>query len=122
MKGSRQRQRDNNFQSLRNVLLSLPPQINASNLLREIEDRRDFHPERAARPARSFKSPRHQLTIPKNQMGNMKLPSAIGFKDPDRVLICVRRKQRRSVLFAKKKHKKGAGSKRSRSYYSNIQC
>lgn len=121
MKGSRHRQRDNNSTSLRNVLLTLKP-INASTLLREIEDRRTFHPEQAQRAARSFSSPRHKLTIPKKHLGNIKLPSAIGFKDPDRVLICVRRKQRREVLFAKKKHRKGAGGKKRRNWYSTIQC
>lgn len=104
-----------------------------STLLQMIEDRRQFHPEREARPARSFSSSLHRLQVPSRPMrvskgarGSVLMsgPSyKIGFVAPRKVLICVRRKQRREVLHAL--HKTGRSGPRRpsrRSYYSDVRC
>lgn len=55
------------------------------------------------------------------------LSERIGFEDPSRVMICVRRKQRREVIFAKKLGGAAGRRKRrfkppSRNYYSDVDC
>lgn len=85
--------------------------------LRVFEDRRTWHPDRT-RPAASFSTPRHRLAVD-GQLGARlgrrqtaikrasglamgSFPSSrVAFQSPSRVLICVRRAQRREVLFAK---------------------
>lgn len=42
--------------------------------------------------------------------------------DSSRVVMCVRRKQRREVLFAKKRTRAGAGARRKRNIFSDIGC
>lgn len=55
------------------------------------------------------------------------LSERIGFENPHLVMICVRRKQRREVIFAKR-YAGGAGRKRTkfkspvRNYYSDVDC
>nr|QJB19848.1 MAG: hypothetical protein [Microvirus sp.] len=89
--------------------------------LQTIEDRRDFHPEQAFRPARSFSRSVHRLAVPSRRTG--RLPIGVTFEDPTKVLVCVRRKSRREVLFAMGRTGKGSAlGKRRRSHYSEIQC
>lgn len=98
--------------------------------LRPIEDRRLFHPQGVHRPARSFTNPRHRLRsvrVKKNpkKVQNTAYPSFhIGFEAPKRVLVCVRRKQRREVIHALGYSGRGVGRKRRsrRSEYSSINC
>lgn len=47
---------------------------------------------------------------------------ALSFRDARNTTICLLRKIRRSVLFAKKRTLKGAGSPKKRNRYSNIRC
>lgn len=95
--------------------------IRPANLLQAIEDRREFHPEQAARPARSFSRSTHSLAVPPQRGG--RLPIGVTFHNPTKVLVCVRRKSRREVLFALQKTGKGSAlGKRRRSHYSEIQC
>lgn len=95
---------------------TIPP----SDLLRSIEDRRTFYPERATRPASSYSRPRHRL---ESAPGYNILPFGVRFEEPRKVLVCVRRKQRREVLFALKRTGRGAGKKRhKRSMYSDVRC
>lgn len=85
----------------------------------EIEDRRVFDPERAFRPALSFSG---------NQAPSRRIPatdrrwSTIGFDRPDSALICARRKSRREVIFAKRRHRRGRGGSRRRNWYSDVRC
>jgi len=89
--------------------------------LQTIEDRRDFHPEQAARPARSFSRSVHSLAVPARRTG--RLPIGVTFHNPNKVLVCVRRKSRREVLFALGQTGKGSAlGKRRRNQYSEIQC
>lgn len=46
----------------------------------------------------------------------------VGFAAPKQVSVCIRRKTRRSVLFAKKRTRKGAGSRRKHNQWSSIGC
>lgn len=91
--------------------------------LRQVEDRRQWHPEgpRRAPGARNRFAPR--LVTPGWVPLGGDLPTAkIGFADPLNVAVCVRRKQRREVLFAK--HKAGRRGQRrpKRNWFSNIKC
>lgn len=98
------------------------------------EDRRTFNPEGDLAPARSFNQSRHRLIYPNSQPNvnknrtpsntrTIKYPSAsIAFDNPDKVLICARRKIRKEVLHALKKSGK-TGQRRPRyNYYSKISC
>lgn len=49
-------------------------------------------------------------------------PHRIGFTVPRETLVCVRRKARREVLFAKRKTGRGSKSARKLSRYSNVSC
>jgi len=120
------------------------------NLLRSIEDRRNWHPEGSRAPARSISHPRHRLqsvmrnvnirntlkTIrsPSLNLPNLKKPQlpsiardVIGFEQPQNVLVCIRREQRRQVLHAlQKTGRKGRGGKPFKlphfNEYSKITC
>lgn len=107
--------------------------------LSQIEDRRTWHPQGKTRPARSFQSSQHKLKIATNRHTSPRstnpvhlkkaaaraaaLPHRVQFDAPQKVLICVRRQQRKQVLFALRKTGKGARAKRHRqSYFSSIGC
>lgn len=102
----------------------------SSQVLSDIEDRRTWHPQAEQRPARSFDRPTHSLVVPrhpknvnKSRAGASALPHQVQFDAPNKVLVCVRRAQRKQVLFALKKTGKGAKArKHRRSYYSDIRC
>jgi len=80
----------------------------------EYEDRRRYHPEGRYRPPAAFlRSARALVAGPAHQ---------IGFRAPNRVLLCIRRKQRREVLHALKRTGKGARSPRRRNYWSDVSC
>jgi len=118
--GSSTRQLRDTF-DIANLRLSVLTKIDPASLLREIEDRRTYHPERAARPARSLSKPRHRLVTP-HQKGR-RIPYGVRFDDPVTTFVCVRRNTRRQVLFAKKKTRKGSGARRRRrSWFSDVQC
>ena len=148
-KGKNQNRRRRDISTISNDSLPTPtsrpydrPSIRPRNLLRELEDRRTWHPEGPRRPARGFKSSRHRLAL--TQQTTRRSPSAkgrgmaalpsfqpklygspltkIGFVEPQQVAICVRRKQREEVLHALKKTGKSGQKRPKRSYYSSISC
>lgn len=90
--------------------------------LRLIEDRRTYHPLGPDRPARQVSGhPSKPLQVKPSK--KFRLPPQLGFSDPTRVVVCVRRKTRKEVLFALKKM--GAGKRRRRprrNWLSNIEC
>lgn len=113
----------------------LAPVFSPVTSLRLYEDRRLWHPEGRYAPARSFSRSRHRLreVAPSRvsearrsrSVSNMSsLPvHRIGFERPERVLICVRRKMRREVLFARRKTGRGVKRRRPRfNWYSKISC
>lgn len=102
----------------------------SSSILSDIEDRRTYHPDGPARPARSIDRPTHTLTLPvhpknvnKSRSDLSSLPRTVQFQAPKKVLVCIRRQQRKEVLFALRKTGKGAKArKHRRSFYSDIRC
>lgn len=109
--------------------------------LRQFEDRRRYHPlremqaagvldrrearmiiERDKRSDRMRRDRRYDL----NPLDRFKdyMPSfRLGFKFPDKVVKCVRRQQRREVIFALKKRGKGSRAlRRRRDEFSDISC
>lgn len=105
------------------VVVRLRPPVRRLSL---VEDRRQFHPERDFRPARSFfnrprlvvRAARKAPNVSKSLMAS--LSHRIGFEVPKRVVTCIRRKERREVLIAM-----GAGGShkpKRRNYWSSVQC
>lgn len=86
-----------------------------------IEDRRQFHPLGPFRPA---SAPRRALSrvVIKNPSVPFRRPDVFGFAVPQKVALCVRRQERREVLFAKRKTGAGARSPKRRNYWSSISC
>lgn len=81
----------------------------------EYEDRRRYHPEGRYRPpAAAIRDARRLIAGPAH---------TIGFKQPNRVLLCQRRHQRREVLHALQRTGKGSRARtRRRSYWSDVSC
>lgn len=97
--------------------------------LREIEDRRTWHPQGPQRAARSFNRPLHRLALPNTSNAYEDLFSPfkmarVAFDTPRNVLVCVRRKIRREVMHALGFAGSGSGSQKPRKYseYSHISC
>lgn len=106
-------------------------------ILQQLEDRREWHPEGYARPARGWSLPRHRLVM-RQSKGEARrsssfsfqspflpsfqsVPIGIGFKAPKQVAICIRRKIRKEVILATGKG--GARHRKpTRSYYSEVFC
>lgn len=135
------RQRDHN--SIANAIPALLTDTTASVKA----DRRRYHPEGRAsaplstsgRPARvtvsparvrrgpggrplvsgTIVSPRRGLTAPTFRKRKSRAETH-AYANPFHVLVCIRRKMRKEVLFALRK--KGRGGKRRRSWLSNIRC
>jgi len=114
------------------VLISRPAlrQLVASTLLREIQDRRQFHPDRPYAPAGVFSGVYQRKIIdrPVRAPNGFLSPSVdiapgrFGFAVPEKVAICVRRKRRREVLFARRGTGKGSRARRKYNYFSTINC
>lgn len=97
-----------------------------------IEDRRQWHPEEPFEPARSARSLSDSFVVAdpvrptKRQAPGRPLSisaDVFRFKVPDNVAVCIRRKERREVLFAKRKTGKGSRKRfRRRNYYTEVSC
>ncbi|QXP44302.1 MAG: hypothetical protein [Arizlama microvirus] len=87
-------------------------------------DRRLFHPAGVLRPvAATVRSARRLVPARKaNQPSRLSIPERIGFAVPRKVLLCVRRKQRREVIHAKRLQSRGAGSRKTRNIWSDVKC
>lgn len=113
------------YSGLRSRLVSVRPVD-----LSLYEDRRRFHPERAYRPALSFSRKSSSVVKLKptpvakrrNKPVYFMPPDVLAFTNPLKVLLCVRRKERREVLLAKGLHRKGAGGAKHRNWWSDIKC
>lgn len=98
-----------------------PPKFN----LNQISDNRRFHPEPHIKPVGSLKRSATQLVVPpaKKTAPRASLPHQVAFKAPAHVVVCVRRKQRKEVLFAKKLTGRGSRArKHHRNTWSGIKC
>lgn len=81
-----------------------------------LDDRRLFHFDRLARPAVAIQRVATRLRVaPRNF-------NRITFEQPDLVLICKRRKARRSVMFAIKKNGRNGQRRSRRNAYSSVGC
>lgn len=88
--------------------------------LADLEDRRTFHPDSVYRdPLLTSGLP---ATIKQTPPRKRSLVTQTTFDAPRDVAICVRRKQRREVIFAKRKHGAGARARRRRNYWSHVKC
>lgn len=91
--------------------------------LNQIDDRRTFHPQKLSRPAKLVSGAPHRLKIKTGtRTPKSALPHSVGFSAPAKVLICIRRKTRKQVLFALKRTRKGSGSRKTRNYWSDVKC
>lgn len=92
------------------------------SLIKSLEDRRVYHPERYYRPARALSKLAGSVKL-KRVAGNRQrlfAPDVLRFAIPEKVAVCVRRKERREVIFALKRF--GRGGARRRSYFSDVSC
>lgn len=108
------------------------PDVTLGSLLSEIEDRRLFHPEQDQQPVRRLSRRPNELSLvnrsartssQRDRFGEAvrsQTKATVGFADPARTVVCVRRKQRREVYFAKKL--KGRGGARRTNWRSHIKC
>lgn len=96
-----------------------------------IEDRRTFHPLGPQRGAVSFSGAQHGLRLSDREVtdrfhGLRKFPSqtkaVVAFDAPDDVLVCVRRRRRKEVLFAKRKTGRRGQRRPRRNWFSQIHC
>lgn len=120
------------FSAQGRVPVQTAPIYRRSFPLLAFEDRRLWNPEGDIAPARSFSTTRHRLRAvlsPSIQVRDRyedrsyrPVPWLIGFRNPSRVLVCVRRKQRREVLFALGQGGKNGQSSHRLSEYSDIHC
>lgn len=92
------------------------------------EDRRAFHPARDLRRAVSFRRLAEAALLRKPLAGvtdrDRRFPGdRVRFAVPSHVVKCVRRKERRQVMFAMGKTGKGARARvRRRDEWSNVHC
>lgn len=93
----------------------------ARSLIRALEDRRTWHPAGSTRPAGASSRNSRRIVQAKPVPGFFP-PRNVAFSVPRDVAICVRRKTRREVIFAKRKYSKGAGASRRRSWFSKVGC
>lgn len=97
----------------------------ARAVVKAVEDRRTFHPLRDLRPAGSLSKASRRIVVSHstpNLARGLHPPPGLSFSVPRDVAVCVRRKERREVLFAKGKQGKGARSPRRRNRFSDIGC
>lgn len=88
-----------------------------------LEDRRFFAPVDTYPRAQFHRSARIVASPNVNKDRANVVPSRIKFAVPPEVSLCVRRKMRRSVLFAKRLRGKGSRArKRHRNVFSSISC
>lgn len=82
-------------------------------------DKRESFKTRSAAPARQIRRPERQVS-----RSALSVPVHDYFQDPKRVLVCIRRHDRRSVLFALRKAGKGKRVSRERKYTdkSYVRC
>lgn len=77
------------------------------------------------KPARLFSGVTATVGVadaPKKKGTRSRVPTQIAFTAPAQTLVCVRRAQRKEVLFAKKKTGKGGQRRPHRTAWSEVKC
>lgn len=92
--------------------------------LHQIQDDRSWHPKPQIKPAGALKRSATRLVVPKPTKASPRsaLPHQVAFSAPKHVLVCIRRRMRKQVLFAKRLNRKGSGSRKHRTAWSEIKC
>lgn len=108
--------------------LALPRSFYAPVNLALFSDLRTFHPD-PFRPAPAFRRSAARVVVarPKRVRSGVRIsagtiPHQLTFAAPDKVILCVRRKRRKQVMFAKGKAGKRGQRKPRRNYWSSISC
>ncbi len=94
-----------------------------------LEDRRTFHPDVNNRPI-AWTRNAHRLVVRDKTYSKVRRPlpyqsgtkATVAFTDPKRVVVCVRRNQRKEVLHALKKTGRVGQKRPRRNELSNISC
>lgn len=107
------------------VILNRPPEPSPTFdpwRLTDVEDTRTWHPDGPVRNVRRISGVSADVEVPRSKRFPHKAPSSIlRFHDPLRVIVCVRRRTRREVLFASRRN--GRGNKKGRrTFNSEISC
>lgn len=93
-----------------------PPRINRN--VKYPSDARRFTFDKFAATAPLTRTPKR----PAPDRYGKAIRDQLRYTYPDQTAVCLRRKQRREVLHALRRTRKGAGGKKRRSYRSNIHC
>lgn len=109
-----------------NVGASLEPLAPPVRPLADVSDSRRFWFSRPAKAPLTMRGRSHQLVIKKTPPGALlaarsRLSRFVGFAAPARIAVCIRRRARREVLFAKGKTWKVTGHRR-RNQWSGVHC
>lgn len=89
------------------------------------DDRRTYHPAGYHRPAKKLGGMPVQRLVEAGRMAkrlSSPLSPFLRFPDAKKVIKCVRRKERREVIIAKKLQRKGAGGAKSFDLWSKVRC
>lgn len=110
------------------LLPTLSP-LSVNDPLSEIEDRRSYHPLGRARPAiyatGALKLKDRSPSKLQKKYGfrpRSQTNAILTFHRPSQVALCVRRKQRREILFAKRRTGGGGRGPRRRNWTTQISC
>lgn len=87
----------------------------------------DFGPPTIPHDRRTYtfgqeQQPHQVIDDLRQNMSTHALPSGVRVDVPQTAAFCVRRKERREVLFAKRLHKRGRGGSRRRDWRSEVKC
>lgn len=122
-KGKKSKNRSGTRDALQSLTVRLRSRAAIGDALREVQDLRafDFEP---VRPARFLSGPIASVgvTTPSKKQAPSRVPYQIAFSAPAETLVCVRRRRRKEVLFAKRKTGKGGQRRPRRSKWSNYKC
>lgn len=105
-------------------MFSKPLRLAEFRVVRSLEDRRTFHPAGPLRPAVSFPRDAARRVAKSSAVMSKRddISSRVGFAVPERVAVCVRRKQRKEVLHALRKTGSGVSRVRRRNIWSDVDC
>lgn len=94
-----------------------------STLLREVEDRRTFHPSGSFRPVFSPPSDAPIFKAARSKRPSSFPSDALAYSIPDMTPTCIRRRRRREVIFASGKGgRRGRQRRHRRKWDSSIHC
>lgn len=92
--------------------------------LRHVEDRRRYHPSKILRSPKRVDGSRAMVGVSRGgaKAARHALPHKINFLVPKATVVCIRRKRRKEVLFAKRKTGKRGQRRPRRNFFSEVRC